>query len=56
MKVELLDDFERDPPKIITHARHFVEIVAHTHNYLYGRKMIMHYLDKSYLGNTESVS
>jgi hypothetical protein len=37
--VAISGDFERDLPQIMTHARHFVELVGHSYTFVYNRPM-----------------
>ncbi len=43
--VELSGDIDKDTPKVMTHARHFVELVCHNYDYVYSKEMIDYYLD-----------
>ncbi len=38
--VEVSGDFERDMPKVTTHARHFVELIGHGYDVLYSIEML----------------
>lgn len=41
-EIELSGDFEKDAPLILTHARHFVELVCHTFTVLYCPELLQY--------------
>jgi hypothetical protein len=41
--VELSGKLESDMPTILTHARHFVELVGHNYEFLYSREAVLHF-------------
>jgi len=52
LRVLLEGDFHKELPEIATHARHFVELVGHTFELIYGKEMIKRYIE--WLGKQES--
>jgi hypothetical protein len=43
-RVELTGDYWTDAPAIITHGRHFVELVGHWYDVVYSKEMLLAFL------------
>ncbi|UCG64851.1 MAG: hypothetical protein JSW12_19955 [Deltaproteobacteria bacterium] len=44
--IKITGDPDKDLPEVMTHSRHFVELVGHTYDLVYGCEMILYYLKK----------